>query len=241
MTRAERTDGGYTFTGTATYLSGSAHADWILAGALVTEGGEPVVTDAGIEIRVGVIPIDQARSLDTWHVTGMRATGSTDYAFENVAVAADWTFEPFRVVPTGDDVLSAIPIWAQLGGTLAACAVGAAREHDRPVRRARRGQGPRRDVHRPGRTPFRAGRTRRSRGSRPSRGGCVAPVRGRGLGPRRGPGPLRQRDAGPEPVPARDRGSARRAVDRSAPRRRGDERDQAGQRSRSLPGATSTP
>ena len=43
-------------------------------------------------------------------------------------VATDDTFEPFRpreVVP--GDTFSAIPIWAQLGGTLAACAVGNAR------------------------------------------------------------------------------------------------------------------
>ena len=38
------------------------------------------------------------------------------------------TFEPFRPRQViAGDVPSAIPIWAQLGGTLAACAVGAAR------------------------------------------------------------------------------------------------------------------
>ena len=74
----------------------------------------------------GLFPIDRARSLDSWHVTGMRATGSSDHAFDDVVVAEDWTFEPLRPAPTSG-VHGAIPLWAQLGGGLAACAVGAAR------------------------------------------------------------------------------------------------------------------
>ena len=100
-TRAEAVDGGYRFTGRATYLSGSAHAKWMMAAAIVTSGGEPLVADGGIEIRVGLIPIDQARSLDTWHVTGMRATGSTDYEFDDVMVETGCTFEPFRAASGG--------------------------------------------------------------------------------------------------------------------------------------------
>jgi alkylation response protein AidB-like acyl-CoA dehydrogenase len=57
----------------------------------------------------------------------MCATGSTDYEFHEVPVAAEWTFEPLRPRAPDGDVFSAIPLWAQLGGVLAACAVGAAR------------------------------------------------------------------------------------------------------------------
>ena len=125
--RAEPVDGGYLFSGRATYLSGSAHARWIMASALVMKDEAPVLADGAIQIRSGLFPIEQARSLDTWNVTGMCATGSTDYEFDRVMVASDWTFEPFRPrVVAGGDVFSAIPLWAQLGG-LAACAVGAAR------------------------------------------------------------------------------------------------------------------
>ncbi len=127
-TRAEVVDGGYRFTGRGTYLSGSAHAQWIAVAAIVTRDGQPDLSSGIVEIRVGLIPIDAARALDTWHVAGMRATGSTDYEFTDVTVATDHTFEPFRprAVVAGD-TFSAIPIWAQLGGTLAACAVGNAR------------------------------------------------------------------------------------------------------------------
>lgn len=117
--RAEPVDGGYRFSGKATYLSGSAHAKWMMATALETD-------DGAITIRSGIFPLDRARSLDSWHVTGMRATNSTDYAFDDVFVADDWTFKPLELRATGNDVFAAIPLWAQLGSGLAACAVGAA-------------------------------------------------------------------------------------------------------------------
>jgi indole-3-acetate monooxygenase len=125
--RAEPVDGGYLYSGRATYLSGSAHAQWVMAAAIVMRDGQPAISDTGIEIRSGLFRIEHARSLDTWHVTGMRATGSTDFAFENVMIPAEWTFEPLRPRATADDAFSAIPLWAQLGSGLAACAVGAAR------------------------------------------------------------------------------------------------------------------
>jgi alkylation response protein AidB-like acyl-CoA dehydrogenase len=126
--QAERTEGGYVFSGRATYLSGSANAKWIMASALVMRDGELVVTDSGVDIRSGMLPIERAQDLDTWHVTGMRATGSTDYEFTDVEVADGWTFAPFAPRPSsGTDIVSWIPLWSQLGGGLAANAVGAAR------------------------------------------------------------------------------------------------------------------
>ena len=126
-TRAEPVEGGFLFSGRASYLSGSAHAQWVMAAALVMRDGQPAVSDAGIEIRAGLFPIELARCLDTWHVTGMRATGSSDYAFENVMVPTEMTFEPFRHNASSDDAFGAIPIWALLGSGLTACTVGAAR------------------------------------------------------------------------------------------------------------------
>src|SRR5262249_16108325 len=125
--RAERVDGGYRFSGRATYLSGSAHAGWIMAAAIVTEGGEPVINDFGIGIRAGGLPLEEATRLDTWHVTGMRATGSTDYEFDGVDIDEGWTFAPFASDQRSvADTFAAIPLWSQLGVGLAGCAVGAA-------------------------------------------------------------------------------------------------------------------
>jgi alkylation response protein AidB-like acyl-CoA dehydrogenase len=125
--QAEPVDGGFRFSGRATYLSGSAHARLVMVSALVMKDGAPVLADGAIQIRTGFFPIEKARSLDTWHVTGMRATGSTDYELAGVFIGNDWTFEPFRPGPVATgDVFAAIPLWSQLGG-LAAVAVGTAR------------------------------------------------------------------------------------------------------------------
>jgi indole-3-acetate monooxygenase len=127
--RAEPVDDGYVFSGRATYLSGSSHSRWVMAGAIVMRDGAPVLDDGRIQIRAGVFPIEHAQCLDTWHVAGMRATGSSDYAFDGVEVPADWTFAPLapRADAADDDVFRHIPLWSQLGGGLAANAVGAAR------------------------------------------------------------------------------------------------------------------
>jgi alkylation response protein AidB-like acyl-CoA dehydrogenase len=124
--QARATADGFVFTGRAGYLSGSAHARWIMATAIVFDGDAPVITDAGIHLRSGIFPIDRGRNLDTWNTTGMRGTGSNDYEFHDVEVASDWTFEPLRPQAGGADVFSWIPLWAQLGPALTAVAVGAA-------------------------------------------------------------------------------------------------------------------
>jgi alkylation response protein AidB-like acyl-CoA dehydrogenase len=128
--RAERAEGGYVFSGTATYLSGSAHAHWLSVAAVVTEHGRFVIEDGALQIRGGTIPIEQARCLDTWHVAGMRATSSSHYEFHEVPVAEAWTFDPFVGSEAGhhaDDIFARIPLIAQLGGGLVANATGAAR------------------------------------------------------------------------------------------------------------------
>ncbi|MDQ1481812.1 MAG: hypothetical protein QOI44_2673, partial [Actinomycetota bacterium] len=101
--QAEPVEGGFLFSGRATYLSGSAHARYVMASALVMKDDAPVLADGAIQIRSGFFPIENARSLDTWNVTGMRATGSTDYEFDGVMVATDWTFEPFGSRPAATD------------------------------------------------------------------------------------------------------------------------------------------
>jgi alkylation response protein AidB-like acyl-CoA dehydrogenase len=127
--RAERAEGGYVFSGTATYLSGSAHARWLSVAAVVTEQGRFVIEDGRPQIRAGTIPIEQARCLDTWYVAGMRATSSSHYEFQDVPVAEAWTFDPFAPGDGhgADDIFARIPLIAQLGGGLVANATGAAR------------------------------------------------------------------------------------------------------------------
>ena len=74
---------GYRLSGRWRYASCCAHCDWALLGALVaTAGGAPP------EGRIFLLPRSQYQSLDTWHVSGLQATGSWDVVVEDVLVPA---------------------------------------------------------------------------------------------------------------------------------------------------------
>ncbi|MEX3581664.1 MAG: acyl-CoA dehydrogenase family protein [Burkholderia sp.] len=68
--QVERVDGGVVVTGEWGYASGSLHTEWI--GALITKGVDP-----GDEtINFVLMPTRELEIRDTWHITGMRGTGS---------------------------------------------------------------------------------------------------------------------------------------------------------------------
>ncbi|HEY2387853.1 MAG TPA: acyl-CoA dehydrogenase family protein [Candidatus Binatia bacterium] len=127
-TRATIVDGGYRFSGRATYISGSAHAQWLMATAMLLVDGAPQIVDGFPRMRSGLFPMRHCRILDTWSVSGMRGTGSNDCTFEDVLVPEEFTYEspnPTATWQTGP--LAAIPLTTQLGSSLAAVAIGVAR------------------------------------------------------------------------------------------------------------------
>nr|WP_237556359.1 acyl-CoA dehydrogenase family protein [Streptomyces sp. SID5914] len=77
------TGDGYSVTGSWGFASGSLHATWALVGVKVTDGSGQVTGFGNI-----VIPMDQITVKDTWHVAGMRGTGSNTLVVENVFVPA---------------------------------------------------------------------------------------------------------------------------------------------------------
>jgi len=126
-TRIVPYDGGWRFSGKATYVSGSAQASWIMAAGFASEDGRPTIVDGAPVLRAGLFPMRECRILDTWAVSGMRGTGSHDCVFEDVRVPADFTFawpDPAPVWKPGP--FSTIPLTLQLGAGLAAVALGTA-------------------------------------------------------------------------------------------------------------------
>ncbi|QNI07545.1 oxidoreductase [Mycobacterium kubicae] len=86
---AEIVDGGYRVSGRWPYCSGVEHADWVLLGArLAGPDGQPAPI-------VTLVPRDQVDIEDTWHVTGMRGTGS------NTVVATGVTVPSHRTISLG--------------------------------------------------------------------------------------------------------------------------------------------
>ena len=67
----------YILNGQWQWGSGTQNADWVLAGSMVIDPEQPA--DAKPRAHVCLVPKDAIEFLDTWHSTGLRGTGSTDF------------------------------------------------------------------------------------------------------------------------------------------------------------------
>lgn len=91
---AHKVDGGYRVSGQWMFGSGSNHCDWLAAGCIVHENGEPVIDQASghPQWRILMAPREEYELLDTWYTTGLRGTGSIDYRVEDLFVPEERTF-----------------------------------------------------------------------------------------------------------------------------------------------------
>ena len=79
--------GGYRVTGRQGFSTGCRHAAWVAAHAQVIENGRVRLEDNGQpETRYLFVPVAEAELLDTWHVRGMRGTGTHHFAVNDVFV-----------------------------------------------------------------------------------------------------------------------------------------------------------
>jgi alkylation response protein AidB-like acyl-CoA dehydrogenase len=112
--------GGYRVTGRQGFSSGCRHAAWLASRARI-------LVDGQVEERYLFVPAAEAELLDTWHVRGMRGTGTHDFAVNDVFVPAERT-----VLQAGAPLLETGPLY-QISRSLlfatgdAAVALGVAR------------------------------------------------------------------------------------------------------------------
>ena len=79
---AERVEGGWRISGRKIFGSGVPMGDYLMTGAVYDDpGAGPTVLHFPLPLKT-----DGVRVLDTWHVLGMRATGSHDVLIENAFV-----------------------------------------------------------------------------------------------------------------------------------------------------------
>jgi alkylation response protein AidB-like acyl-CoA dehydrogenase len=78
MVRAEPVEGGYCLSGQWSFGSGAPNASWISVAAPVFDGDTQRMGVAGPEMIVAFLPPGDVEIVDTWHVTGLRGTGSHD-------------------------------------------------------------------------------------------------------------------------------------------------------------------
>ncbi len=84
--------GGYRVTGRQGFSTGCRHAAWVAAHAQVVENGRlRLEADGQPERRYFFVPVAEAELPDTWHVRGMRGTGTHHFAVNDVFVPAERT------------------------------------------------------------------------------------------------------------------------------------------------------
>ena len=88
-------EGGYLASGRFRFASGIAHSTMVLAGCVVTAGGELARHDNGRpELRTVLFRPHQCTVLETWNTTGLRATGSNDYVLDDLFVPEEDSYDP---------------------------------------------------------------------------------------------------------------------------------------------------
>jgi alkylation response protein AidB-like acyl-CoA dehydrogenase len=94
--RAVPVDGGYRVTGQWPLASGCHSAEWLGGNCLVFEGQAPRMNPGGMpDFTMMFFRRADCTILDTWYSTGMRGTGSDDFAVQDAFVPADRTFPLF--------------------------------------------------------------------------------------------------------------------------------------------------
>ena len=89
--RAQRVEGGYRLTGRWGYNSGAPNADWIVAPAPIFDGATPRMAPYGPEMVLSFVRPSDVQIIDTWYVTGLRASGTQDLYVEDVFVPEEMT------------------------------------------------------------------------------------------------------------------------------------------------------
>jgi alkylation response protein AidB-like acyl-CoA dehydrogenase len=91
--RAVQTAGGYRLSGQWPFASGCQHATWLASSAWLFDHDAPILDAQGQPAwAVFLTPATACRILDTWHVTGLRGTGSHDYVIDDAFVPAHHRF-----------------------------------------------------------------------------------------------------------------------------------------------------
>ena len=123
--KAVRAPGGYRLSGRWPFSSGVDQSAWDMMGAVVEGSGE---------LRMFVVPREDYRIIDNWHVLGLRGTGSKDVEAKDVFVAEHRTLAVDATkggavhpgAPSNPAPIYSIPLFAALPHMLTGIPLGVA-------------------------------------------------------------------------------------------------------------------
>jgi alkylation response protein AidB-like acyl-CoA dehydrogenase len=118
----------FTVTGRWRFASNVENCDWLMAGCVVLDAGEPRMLAGGRpDVRLMLFPAARAEVIDTWRVAGLRGTGSHDFALDGLDVPASRSASLITDTPRAAGALYAFPPFGLLAAAIAAVALGIAR------------------------------------------------------------------------------------------------------------------
>ena len=121
--RAVSVDGGMRVSGRWSFCSGISHSEWLFAGC-VLDGDQGAQAPT---LRVAALPKAELKILDTWHTSGLRATGSHDAVADDLFVPDQHVLSLLDSGPRVDAPLYRFPIFGFFALSIAAAALGNAR------------------------------------------------------------------------------------------------------------------
>src|SRR5262249_24935202 len=101
-------------TGRWPFNSGAPNADWMAAAAPIVDGDAPRIGPSGPELAFAFVPPSEVQTIDTWYVTGLRATGPQDLRVDDVFVPEEFAGHfsmPDGPHPVRDTVIARIPFF----------------------------------------------------------------------------------------------------------------------------------
>jgi alkylation response protein AidB-like acyl-CoA dehydrogenase len=91
--RAVAVDGGFRVSGRWPFSSGCQHSTYLVGNCLLFDDGKQRFQEDGTpDSRLCFLPAERCQILDTWTTTGLRGSGSHDFAAEDVFVPDEQTF-----------------------------------------------------------------------------------------------------------------------------------------------------
>ncbi|MDX6583922.1 MAG: indole-3-acetate monooxygenase [Solirubrobacterales bacterium] len=115
-------------TGRWRFASNCENCDWLMGGCIVFDGEQPRLLEGGRpDIRLVLMPAGEVEVIDTWSVSGLRATGSHDIAVDGLAVPLRRSGSLLTDRPRERGPLYAFPPFGLLAAAIAAVALGIAR------------------------------------------------------------------------------------------------------------------
>lgn len=123
--QAVHVEGGLRVSGTWAWGSGSRHCNWIGGGARIVDAdGKPTRREDGLFAPFVLFDRADVEFIDTWHVTGLSGSGSTDYKVEDAFVPEGRWVQMMDAVPYLDGPTWRFPFYGVLAIGIAAVSIG---------------------------------------------------------------------------------------------------------------------